>query len=60
MEPAARDARIKELQRMSKFVLANMHIARGGLMPLADYLRWTHDELVTAVIDDESNVHRPN
>jgi hypothetical protein len=51
--------RLRELNRKSKRELARMHKANGGLMPLADYLRWSKDELVGAVMDDERHVHRP-
>lgn len=46
--------RIREISQMPKTTLARMHLANGGLMPLADYLRWSHDELVKAVIEDET------
>lgn len=50
---AVDDQRIKEISRMHKDKLARMHKYNGGLMPLSDYLRWSHDELVNAVIEDE-------
>lgn len=51
-----RDKRIRELARMTKSVLARMHKQNGGLMPLADYLKWTKDELVNAVLEDEGYI----
>jgi hypothetical protein len=50
---------LRELNRKSKQELAHMHKRNGGLMPLADYLRWSKDELVGAVMGDERHVHRP-
>ena len=48
------DRRIKELAKMPKWQLANMHVANGGLMGLATYMKWTKDELVDAVARDEN------
>ena len=48
------DQRIKELARLPKWQLAQMHKANGGLMGLAVYQKWTKDELLRAVIEDES------
>jgi hypothetical protein len=42
-----------ELAKMSKYDLARMHRANGGLMTLAEYLQWTKDELVNAVMEDQ-------
>ena len=47
------DQRIKELAKLPKWQLAQMHKSNGGLMPLADYQKWTKDELLSAVIEDE-------
>ena len=47
------DQRIKELARMPKGQLAQMHKTNGGLMPLSTYQKWTKDELLSAVIEDE-------
>lgn len=48
-----RDQRTRELSRMPKNVLAHMHKQNGGLMPLATYQKWTKDELVNTVLEDE-------
>lgn len=48
------DQRASELARFPKWKLAEMHKAYGGLMPLAIYRKWTKDELVNAVLQDES------
>jgi hypothetical protein len=53
-----RRLRERELRRFPKATLASMHKANGGLMPLATYLKWSKDELVSAVMDDERHVHR--
>lgn len=53
MSHTAGDARIRELSRMTKRELAQMHAANVGLMSMADYLKWTKDELIRAVCEDE-------
>ena len=45
--------RIREIQRMPKDRLARMHVANGGQMGLATYLKWRKDELVNIVLEDE-------
>ena len=45
--------RYKELAKLPKAQLAQMHAANGGLMGLAVYQKWTKDELLRAVIEDE-------
>jgi hypothetical protein len=45
--------RIKQLAKLPKAQLAQMHAANGGLMGLATYMKWTKDELVDAVAQDE-------
>lgn len=47
------DHRIKELAKLPKWQLAQMHKSNGGLMPLATYQKWSKDELLNAVIEDE-------
>jgi len=44
--------KIREISRKSKFELAQMHVANGGIMGLATYLKWRKDELVNAVLED--------
>ena len=46
-------ARQIELDKMTKFTLASMHVKNGGQMGLTRYLQWTKDELVNAVLEDE-------
>ena len=48
------DQRIKELAKLPKWQLAQMHTANGGLMGLAVYQKWSKDELLRAVIEDET------
>lgn len=47
------DKRVKELATLPKAQLARMHKANGGLLPLATYQKWTKDELLSAVLEDE-------
>ena len=51
------DKRIKELARLPKSTLAQMHKANGGLMPLVTYQKWTKDELVATILEDERLAH---
>jgi nucleoid-associated protein YejK len=44
----------QELRKLPKGTLAEMHKANGGLMLLSEYRRWSKDELVSAVLEDES------
>jgi len=46
-------ARERELRRMAKDQLARLHASRGGLMGVAVYKKWTKDELITAVLENE-------
>jgi hypothetical protein len=46
--------RVLEISKMTKRELAVMHIQNGGLLGLANYMKWSHDELVNAVILDEA------
>lgn len=46
------DAEIKAVSEMPKDMLARMHVDNGGLMGFNHYLKWSHDELVNAVIID--------
>lgn len=43
----------QELNKMTKRTLAEMHVRNGGIMGLATYLKWTKDELVSTVLQDE-------
>lgn len=45
--------RTRELNKLPKATLAQMHAGNGGLMGLATYMQWRKDELVTAVLEDE-------
>jgi hypothetical protein len=45
--------RIQEIERTPKAELARIHVANGGQMGLATYLKWRKDELVRAVAEDE-------
>jgi hypothetical protein len=43
----------QQLSKMSKDQLAQMHAANGGLMGVQTYRKWTKDELVKAVLEDQ-------
>jgi hypothetical protein len=45
--------RERELRKLSKQELAQMHINNGGLLRLSEYMKWTKDELVAEVLFDE-------
>jgi len=45
--------RVRQLQALGKPALARIHVDNGGLMGLATYLRWSKDELIAAIIEDE-------
>ena len=45
--------RRQQLTKLSKDQLALMHHNAGGAMGLKVYLKWTKDELVNAVLQDE-------
>lgn len=45
--------RTRELNKLPKAKLAQMHASNGGLMGLATYMQWRKDELVTALLEDE-------
>ena len=45
--------RIREIERTPKAQLARMHVANGGQMGLATYLKWRKDELIRIVAEDE-------
>ncbi len=45
--------RVKELNKMSKVTLAEMHIKNGGLMGLATYKSWRKEELISVILEDE-------
>lgn len=47
------DNRYKYLSKKPKAELAQMHVANGGLMGLATYMKWTKDELVSILLEDE-------
>ena len=42
----------KALAKLSKYELAAQHARNGGIMGLATYSKWTKDELVNAVLED--------
>jgi len=46
--------RAKELNRMSKRELAAMHVQYGGLLGFLTYAKWSKDELVNTILQDES------
>lgn len=41
-----------QILKMTKYELARTHVANGGLMGLATYLKWTKEELQNAVLED--------
>ena len=45
--------RIQQIERTPKAQLARMHVANGGQMGLATYLKWQKRELVNAILEDE-------
>ena len=45
--------RLAQIQRTPKAQLARIHVANGGQMGLATYLKWRKDELVNIVAEDE-------
>jgi hypothetical protein len=44
---------LQQLSKMSKDQLAQMHAANGGLMGVQTYRKWTKDELIKAVLEDQ-------
>lgn len=54
------DKRIREISRMTKRELAMLHVRNGGLMGLSVYLKWTKDELINAIISDETAAGSPS
>jgi hypothetical protein len=50
---AERHARRQELERLSKLTLAKMHADNGGIMGVGTYKKWTKEELINTVLDDE-------
>jgi hypothetical protein len=46
-------ARSAELGRKGKPELAVMHSANTGLLSVSEYVKWKHEELVNAVLEDE-------
>jgi hypothetical protein len=46
--------RMAELTKLPKQELARIHAVNGGLMGIKIYLKWTKDELINAVLRDES------
>ena len=46
-------ARLIELSKLPRPQLARMHVANGGQMGLATYLKWRKDELINAILEDE-------
>jgi hypothetical protein len=47
------DKRFRELNRRSKPFLADLHVRKGGLMGYFTYIRWTKEELIKAILEDE-------
>lgn len=45
--------RYKELNKLPKDELARMHVANGGLMGYATYMKWRKDELISIILEDE-------
>ena len=43
----------KTLNKLSKYELAAMHVRNGGLMGLPTYLKWTKDELISVILEDQ-------
>jgi hypothetical protein len=46
-------ARAKELRKLPKPTLVQMHLNNGGLMGRAVYMKWKREELVTEILEDE-------
>jgi hypothetical protein len=40
-------------QRMDKRFLATKHKNNGGLLTVAEYMKWTKDELINTLIEDD-------
>ena len=45
--------RYKQLAKLPKWQLVNMHVANGGLMGRGTYAKWTKEELINVVLEDE-------
>jgi hypothetical protein len=45
--------RERELQKLRKPQLVQMHVRNGGLMGVETYMKWTKQELINAVLEDE-------
>jgi len=43
----------RELRKLSKRQIAQMHIDNGGCMLLSEYMKWTKDELIAEVLEDQ-------
>ena len=43
----------RELRQLPKKQIAQMHIDNGGLMLLSEYMKWTKDELIAEVLEDQ-------
>lgn len=50
---ASASQRYRELRKEPKHLLITMHIGYGGLLKRAEYAKWTKDQLIQAVIEDE-------
>ena len=46
--------RYNELRKLPKRELAEMQHNRGGLLAVAEYMRWTKEELIDAILDSEA------
>jgi len=45
--------RDRELRKLPKHELVRIHVNNGGLMGAATYSKWTKDELVSIILQDE-------
>jgi len=46
-------SRDRELRKLPKHQLVSIHVANGGLMGAATYSKWTKDELINIILEDE-------
>lgn len=49
-QKAERHARRRELERMSKSELAQLHASNGALMGLKTYMKWHKEELIHEIL----------
>jgi hypothetical protein len=43
----------RELRKLPKKQIAQMHIDNGGCMLMSEYMKWTKDELIAEVLEDQ-------